>query len=85
MKACLDCNELNDLGEDCCTECGSEYFNEDIAQCVECGCWVDEDDMDRNQLCGSQGNDCQSNDEILERVEAPMIESILSLSKEVLR
>ncbi|CAM0092642.1 hypothetical protein VPHD51_0142 [Vibrio phage D51] len=83
MQYCTNCDTLVDEDQEVCSECGSDDFSEAL-QRVHCECWVDTEDMDRNQLCGGQGNDCQEDPDILEAVEASTIGFILDASQKLL-
>lgn len=83
MKYCTACDELLDEDQENCPCCGSDDFSEAL-ECVNCGCWVEAEDMDRNQLCGGQGNDCQGDPDILDAVEASTIGFILGASEKLL-
>lgn len=84
MNYCTGCDELLEEDQAECPCCGGEDFSEAL-QCVHCECWVAEEDMDRNQLCGAQGNDCQGDPDILEPLEASTVGFILHASKNLLR
>lgn len=80
---CNQCYQLLDSDEPC-THCGSEDVTP-VVQCCACGCYVDEEDLDRHGLCGSQGNNCQEDEEIVEEYGDPQVELILNLSRGLLR
>lgn len=84
MIYCLGCSELLSSDEEKCTCCGSQEFSEAQA-CICCNCYVDAEDMDRHGLCGSQGNDCQSDEELVAEYGDPQVSLILELSKELIR
>ncbi len=84
MQYCEACDELVSEDAESCNACGGENLAEAL-QCVECECWVDAEDMDRNQLCGGQGNQCNEDETIVDSHEAKTIGFIMHLSQEMLK
>lgn len=80
---CTECNELLD-SDDPCPNCGCEEVTP-VVQCIACGCYVDEEDVDRHGLCGNQGNNCQDDEDMVDAYATPQIDLILNLSKELLK
>ncbi|AXQ66695.1 histone-lysine N-methyltransferase trithorax isoform X3 [Vibrio phage vB_VpS_PG07] len=84
MQGCKNCHELLDVLLEECDQCGSTDL-EPVVECVHCSCWVSEDHVDRAGLCDSQGNDCASDPDLVDEYDGLAVDTILALSKQLLR